>query len=262
MVRSPCCSKMGLNQGAWTAKEDLILSQYIKTHGNGGWRSLPKKAGLNRCGKSCRLRWLNYLRPDIKRGNISSDEEELIIRLHRLLGNRWSLIAGRLPGRTDNEIKNYWNTHLRKKHETAKKYENVKTAIRRGTVGSSGEDNDDIVKPKPVRGSQIAIPNHSVMNNCVNNGIPDYGSKSLCKLLLGDSDPSAFQLIQQNSEIFEGSNNNIAEDNSLNLNELPNTHCNMFSVPSDFRFEDYGEGMSEIYNGPQQIDWINELEYM
>uniref|UniRef100_A0A7N0VAW1 Uncharacterized protein n=1 Tax=Kalanchoe fedtschenkoi TaxID=63787 RepID=A0A7N0VAW1_KALFE len=72
-------------------------------------------AGLNRCGKSCRLRWLNYLRPDIKRGNISEDEEELIIRLHKLLGNRWSLIAGRLPGRTDNEIKNYWNTTLGKK---------------------------------------------------------------------------------------------------------------------------------------------------
>ncbi|GMY29042.1 transcription factor MYB251 [Fagus crenata] len=75
----------------------------------------PKRAGLKRCGKSCRLRWLNYLRPDIKRGNISHDEEELIIRLHNLLGNRWSLIAGRLPGRTDNEVKNYWNTTLRKK---------------------------------------------------------------------------------------------------------------------------------------------------
>jgi myb proto-oncogene protein len=71
--------------------------------------------GLLRCGKSCRLRWMNYLRPNIKRGNISSDEDELIIRLHSLLGNRWSLIAGRLPGRTDNEIKNYWNTHLSKR---------------------------------------------------------------------------------------------------------------------------------------------------
>ncbi|KAL2553793.1 transcription factor TT2-like [Forsythia ovata] len=115
MGRNPSCSKVGLNRGAWTAAEDKILTDYIKLHGEGRWRNLPKKAGLKRCGKSCRLRWLNYLRPDIKRGNITWDEEELIIRLHKLLGNRWSLIAGRLPGRTDNEIKNYWNTNLRRK---------------------------------------------------------------------------------------------------------------------------------------------------
>ncbi|XP_043721247.1 transcription factor MYB1-like [Telopea speciosissima] len=115
MGRSPCCAKEGLNRGAWTALEDKILADYIKIHGEGKWRNLPKKAGLKRCGKSCRLRWLNYLRPDIKRGNITHDEEELIVRLHKLLGNRWSLIAGRLPGRTDNEIKNYWNTNLGKK---------------------------------------------------------------------------------------------------------------------------------------------------
>ncbi|GAB4836934.1 Transcription factor MYB1 [Ancistrocladus abbreviatus] len=117
MGRRPCCSKEGLNRGAWTAQEDKILSDYVRAHGEGKWNSLPRRAGLKRCGKSCRLRWLNYLRPDIKRGNISLDEEDLIIRLHKLLGNRWSLIAGRLPGRTDNEIKNYWNTNLSKKAE-------------------------------------------------------------------------------------------------------------------------------------------------
>ncbi|XP_028239189.1 transcription factor MYB3-like [Glycine soja] len=115
MRRSPCCSKEGLNKGAWTALEDKILTEYINIHGEGKWRHLPKRAGLKRCGKSCRLRWLNYLRPDIKRGNITNDEEALIIRLHSLLGNRWSLIAGRLPGRTDNEIKNYWNTNIGRK---------------------------------------------------------------------------------------------------------------------------------------------------
>ncbi|KAA8520769.1 hypothetical protein F0562_014959 [Nyssa sinensis] len=115
MGRAPCCSKVGLYRGPWTAKEDTLLKKYIRVHGEGNWRSLPKKAGLLRCGKSCRLRWLNYLRPDIKRGNITPDEDDLIIRLHALLGNKWSLIAGRLPGRTDNEIKNYWNTHLSKK---------------------------------------------------------------------------------------------------------------------------------------------------
>ncbi|XP_008775013.1 myb-related protein 308-like [Phoenix dactylifera] len=115
MGRAPCCPKVGMHRGPWSPGEDALLANYIQCHGEGNWRSLPKKAGLLRCGKSCRLRWMNYLRPDIKRGNIGPEEEDLIIRLHSLLGNRWSLIAGRLPGRTDNEIKNYWNSHLSKK---------------------------------------------------------------------------------------------------------------------------------------------------
>ncbi|KAE8820236.1 hypothetical protein D1007_01954 [Hordeum vulgare] len=115
MGRSPCCEKAHTNKGAWTKEEDQRLVAYIKAHGEGCWRSLPKAAGLLRCGKSCRLRWINYLRPDLKRGNFTEEEDELIIKLHELLGNKWSLIAGRLPGRTDNEIKNYWNTHIKRK---------------------------------------------------------------------------------------------------------------------------------------------------
>ncbi|XP_010274638.1 PREDICTED: transcription repressor MYB6-like [Nelumbo nucifera] len=115
MTRKPCCDKQDTNKGAWSKQEDQKLIDYIRDHGEGCWRSLPKAAGLLRCGKSCRLRWINYLRPDLKRGNFAEDEEDLIIKLHALLGNRWSLIAGRLPGRTDNEVKNYWNSHLRRK---------------------------------------------------------------------------------------------------------------------------------------------------
>lgn len=106
---------MGLKKGPWTPEEDQILISYIQKNGHGNWRALPKQAGLLRCGKSCRLRWTNYLRPDIKRGNFSKEEEEAIIQLHEMLGNRWSAIAARLPGRTDNEIKNVWHTHLKKK---------------------------------------------------------------------------------------------------------------------------------------------------
>ncbi|KAJ0243663.1 SANT/Myb domain-containing protein [Hirschfeldia incana] len=115
MGRSPCCDENGLKKGPWTPEEDEKLIDHIQEHGHRSWRALPKQAGLNRCGKSCRLRWTNYLRPDIKRGNFTEEEEETIINLHALLGNKWSSIASNLPGRTDNEIKNYWNTHLRKK---------------------------------------------------------------------------------------------------------------------------------------------------
>ncbi|KAL6216852.1 hypothetical protein ACLB2K_010070 [Fragaria x ananassa] len=165
MGRSPCCSKQeGLNRGAWTALEDKVLTSYIKAHGEGKWRNLPKRAGLKRCGKSCRLRWLNYLRPDIKRGNISGDEEELIIRLHNLLGNRWSLIAGRLPGRTDNEIKNYWNTTLAKKAKpeshsgSSKETSPAPTRFRPRKASAAATTQPQVIRTKATRLTRMPVP--------------------------------------------------------------------------------------------------------
>ncbi|CAI0550141.1 unnamed protein product [Linum tenue] len=88
MGRTPCCDKNGLKKGPWTTEEDHKLTSYIQLHGPGNWRTLPKNAGLQRCGKSCRLRWTNYLRPDIKRGRFAFEEEETIIQLHSILGNK------------------------------------------------------------------------------------------------------------------------------------------------------------------------------
>ncbi|XP_068336077.1 transcription factor MYB1-like [Pyrus communis] len=104
---------LSVRKGAWTREEDNLLRQCIEIHGEGKWNQVSYKAGLNRCRKSCRQRWLNYLKPNIKRGDFKEDEVDLILRLHRLLGNRWSLIARRLPGRTANDVKNYWYTRLR-----------------------------------------------------------------------------------------------------------------------------------------------------
>ncbi|KAI3707628.1 hypothetical protein L6452_26255 [Arctium lappa] len=103
-----------LRRGPWTVEEDFTLINYIAHHGEGRWNSLARCAGLKRTGKSCRLRWLNYLRPDVRRGNITLEEQLLILELHSRWGNRWSKIAQHLPGRTDNEIKNYWRTRVQK----------------------------------------------------------------------------------------------------------------------------------------------------
>ncbi|RZC50652.1 hypothetical protein C5167_019073 [Papaver somniferum] len=105
----------GLKKGPWTAGEDAILTEYVKRHGEGNWNAVQKNSGLARCGKSCRLRWANHLRPNLKKGSFSPEEEHLILELHSKLGNKWARMAAQLPGRTDNEIKNYWNTRVKRR---------------------------------------------------------------------------------------------------------------------------------------------------
>ncbi|XP_043699900.1 transcription factor MYB1-like [Telopea speciosissima] len=133
--------QLALRKGTWTKEEDHLLRQCIEKYGEGKWRQIPLRAGLRRCRKSCRLRWLNYLRPNIKRGELTQDEVDLLLRLHKLLGNRWSLIAGRLPGRTANDIKNYWNTHFTGKTPASK--QEVMEA--RSPVSKKVE----VIKPRP-----------------------------------------------------------------------------------------------------------------
>ncbi|XP_076914797.1 uncharacterized protein LOC143573921 [Bidens hawaiensis] len=118
----------GWRKGSWTPTEDKLLMEYVALHGEGRWSSVHICSGLKRSGKSCRLRWVNYLRPGLKKGRLSPQEEGIIIELHALWGNKWSTIATYLPGRTDNEIKNYWRTHFKKKgkpfqNDKKRKYE-------------------------------------------------------------------------------------------------------------------------------------------
>ncbi|KAK8570328.1 hypothetical protein V6N13_003015 [Hibiscus sabdariffa] len=160
MGRHSCCYKQKLRKGLWSPEEDEKLLTHITKYGHGCWSSIPKQAGLQRCGKSCRLRWINYLRPDLKRGTFSQEEENLIIELHAVLGNRWSQIAAQLPGRTDNEIKNLWNSCLKKKlrqrgidpvtHKPLSEVENGEDSNRIQPTSTEPNLETDNLKPRPA----------------------------------------------------------------------------------------------------------------
>ncbi|XP_010415012.1 PREDICTED: transcription factor MYB114-like [Camelina sativa] len=206
-----------LRKGAWTAEEDSLLRQCINKFGEGKWHQVPLRAGLNRCRKSCRLRWLNYLKPNIKRGKLSSDEVDLLLRLHRLLGNRWSLIAGRLPGRTANDVKNFWNTHLSKKHEPC-----CKIQMKRRNINShptTPARKIDVFKPRP-------------RSFLVNNG-----SSNLTGRPQVDVIPSCFGL----------NNNNVCENNmTCNKNKEKAEHINNFIDGDNMWLENLLDDSQEV----------------
>ncbi|CAK9226266.1 unnamed protein product, partial [Sphagnum troendelagicum] len=146
MSRVAIADRDDLRRGAWTAEEDEKLRAYVGSHGTGHWRSVGRKAGLQRCGKSCRLRWTNYLRPNIRHGSFTPYEEDLIVKLHSSLGSRWSLIAARMPGRTDNDIKNHWNTRLKKKLSSSIKENNPTNNLELSFKSSRDQHHGNLIK--------------------------------------------------------------------------------------------------------------------
>nr|AGN52069.1 MYB-related transcription factor [Salvia miltiorrhiza]AGN52179.1 MYB-related transcription factor [Salvia miltiorrhiza] len=129
--------KEEVRKGPWTEQEDTQLVFYVNLFGDRRWDFVAKVSGLKRTGKSCRLRWVNYLHPGLKRGKMTPNEERLVVELQSKWGNRWSRIARKLPGRTDNEIKNYWRTHMRKKAQESKKKKGSSSSSSSSTTTSS-----------------------------------------------------------------------------------------------------------------------------
>ncbi|KAK4367878.1 hypothetical protein RND71_011670 [Anisodus tanguticus] len=243
MGRAPCCDKANVKRGPWSPEEDAKLKAYIEQHGTGGnWITLPQKVGLKRCGKSCRLRWLNYLRPNIKHGEFTEEEDNIICSLYMSIGSRWSIIAAQLPGRTDNDIKNYWNTRLKKKlllcnkqrkdHRPRTGYNHNKLEMMKeheNLFASHQAINAYSWPPQPILFSTLIAPqNHDLGESSVNSHNFQYSSDQVYF--------SQDQLCQINST------NQLASMNSLNGNT-----CNSSVISSG-----YYPSNGVINNGPQE----------
>lgn len=253
MVRTPCCKEEGIKKGAWTPEEDQKLIAYLHLHGEGGWRTLPEKAGLKRCGKSCRLRWANYLRPDIKRGEFSPEEDDTIIKLHALKGNKWAAIATSLAGRTDNEIKNYWNTNLKKRL----KQKGI-DAITHKPINSTGQTGFEPKVNKPVYSSGSA--------RLLNRVASKYAVELNRDLLTG--------IISGNSTVAEDSQNSgdVDSPTSTLLNKMAATSVliNTTTTYSGFsdncsftdEFNEFfnNEEISDIYTTVDNFGFMEELK--
>ncbi|KAJ4907258.1 myb domain protein 101 [Raphanus sativus] len=161
----------GLKKGPWTTTEDAILTEYVRKHGEGNWNAVLKNSGLLRCGKSCRLRWANHLRPNLKKGSFSPDEEKIIIELHAKMGNKWARMASLLPGRTDNEIKNYWNTRIKRRQRAG-------LPLYLHEIHHQGIDNDDDFEFNSFQFSNQDRSNHQKMIQPTNSSNTPSSSSS------------------------------------------------------------------------------------
>nr|AFH03057.1 R2R3-MYB transcription factor MYB5 [Epimedium sagittatum] len=239
MGRKPCCNKEEVRRGAWTVEEDRLLAESVATHGEAKWRTLPLNAGLRRCGKSCRLRWFNYLKPGIKRGNISVEEEDLIVELHNKFGNKWSLIANNLPGRTGNEIKNHWNTTIKRKLLNDGSKLNIMRKIKRSS-------------PTTVNSSDDLLTKVSEKENSTDH--------SIWATLLQDLD------LEPENQMTSGETSSTASNAESQRTSSPATNNDSFLYDIDVIWDDHHIGNSTFYSKTDDdcednLEWFNWFNF-
>ncbi|KAK7358278.1 hypothetical protein VNO77_00204 [Canavalia gladiata] len=253
-----------LRRGPWTLEEDNLLAQYIANHGEGRWNLLAKRSGLKRTGKSCRLRWLNYLKPDVKRGNLTPEEQLLILELHSKWGNRWSKIAQHLPGRTDNEIKNYWRTRIQKQarhlkidtdstefQELVRRYwmprllQKAKESSSSSSSSAMSIQNQAI--PLPIEG----VSQHSTLRTTPTQ-IPMQGP------CMNEAGPTYLDQHEQNSDSEHNNGSCISFSESANIPKVPqNLGYNTGQFYHALNNSDFG---TFIYDGYHHVNNNNAYE--
>nr|GEV04509.1 myb protein [Tanacetum cinerariifolium] len=226
--RTNCGTVRGISKvkrGLWSPEEDEKLIRFITTHGYGCWSEVPEKAvsGLQRCGKSCRLRWINYLRPDIRRGKFTPEEEKLIINLHSVVGNKWAHIASHLPGRTDNEIKNYWNSWIKKKINRKPSSTSITTRLSTASTSLDQTHTD-----YGYNSTHLSFLNHDLGINNIKQTIqePVFSSSSTSLFML---DTSGSILEGQNGNCVAETqyfNDSMWQTNKIQIPELPSQVLN------------------------------------
>ncbi|PSS04587.1 Transcription factor like [Actinidia chinensis var. chinensis] len=269
MGRAPCCDKANVKRGQWSPEEDAKIKDYIEKHGTGGnWMDLPQKAGLRRCGKSCRLRWLNYLRPNIKHGGFSDEEDSIIYSLFASIGSRWSIIAAQLPGRTDNDIKNYWNTKLKKKLMKMVPSSQKKNSIIHNLPISNTFQISSPLYSSPLKGYEpISIPSNLL--NC---------SSNICGSQEGYVGPMhQYQVKDSNILMFGGdpascsssdgscSNNQISHGREMGQSCLYNEvdeENHKFMVSSGGSVDGYHEKPNGFYGETEDYNSLEEIKQL